>query len=142
MGSPNGQLLSKIQVFYRPEWTKGGTTWKWILTIFIYKNESYKQIDGKNRWKYRRLELRSFNSPKKCIFCNFVITSARNLSLLKQVTSMHLKVLNTLFQKKIWFIGVWATVHDILAIKILKKMLTQQKSNKMLQFQTAVSSKH
>ena len=27
----------------------------------------------------------------------------------------------TLFQKMIWFIGVWATVHDILAIKISKK---------------------
>ena len=40
---------------------------------------------------------------------------------------IHLKVLITLFQKKVWFIGVWATVHEILAIKISKKMLTQQK---------------
>ena len=35
---------------YRPEWTKGGTTWKWILSIFKFRNEYYKQI-GKSRWK-------------------------------------------------------------------------------------------
>ena len=58
---------------------------------------------------------------KKCIFCNFVQTSPRNLNLLKQFTYMHVKVLITLFQKMVWFIGVWATVHEILAIKISKK---------------------
>ena len=41
--------LSEIDVLYRPEWTKGGTTWKWVLTIFKYKNECYKH--GKSRWK-------------------------------------------------------------------------------------------
>ena len=51
-------------------------------------------------------ELWSLNCPKKCIFCNFVLTSARNLSLLKQFTYMHLKVLITVFQKMTWFIGV------------------------------------
>ena len=54
---------------------------------------------------------------QKSIFYNFVLTSVRNLSLLKQFTYMHLKVL-TLFQKMLWFIGVWATVQEILAIKI------------------------
>ena len=34
----------------------------------------------------------SLNCPKKCSFYNFVLVSARNLSLLKQVTCMHLKV--------------------------------------------------
>ena len=43
---------------------------------------------------------------KKCIFCNFVLTSARNLSLLKRFTYMPLKVFITHFQKMIWFIGV------------------------------------
>ena len=28
---------SKIHVFCRTEWSKGGTPWKWILTIFKYK---------------------------------------------------------------------------------------------------------
>ena len=45
---------------------------------------------------------------------------------------MHLNVLIALFQKMLWFIGVWATAHEILAIKISKKMLTQQKFNKIL----------
>ena len=34
-------------------------------------------------------ELWSINCPKKCIFYNFVLTSAGNLSLLKQFTYMH-----------------------------------------------------
>ena len=42
----------------------------------------------------------------------------------------------------IWFIGVWATVYEILAIKISKAMLIQQKFNKILRFQTLISSKH
>ena len=40
----------KNEVFYRPEWTNGGTTWKWILSIFKFRSEYYKQI-GKSRWK-------------------------------------------------------------------------------------------
>ena len=79
---------------------------------------------------------------KKCIFRNFVLTSARNLSLLKQFTYMDLKVLITVLQKMIWFIGVWATVHEILAIKMSKTMPTQQKFNKFLRFQKLKSSKH
>ena len=36
-------------------------------------------------------ELWFLNCLKKCIFCNFVITSARTLRLFKQFTYMHLK---------------------------------------------------
>ena len=50
MGCLNWYLLLKIEEFYRPEWIKRGTTWKWILTIFKYKNEYYKQ-SRKSRWK-------------------------------------------------------------------------------------------
>ena len=87
-------------------------------------------------------ELWSLNCPKKCISLHFVLTSARNLSLLKQFTYMDLKVLITVFQKMIWFIWVWATAHEILAMKISKTMLTQQKFNKVLWFQEIISSKH
>ena len=34
---------------------------------------------------------------------------------------MRLKVLITFFQKMVWFIGVWATIHEILAIKTSKE---------------------
>ena len=44
-------FTSKIQVFYRLEWTIGGTPWKWILTFFRYKNEYHKQVELKSRWK-------------------------------------------------------------------------------------------
>ena len=37
---------------------------------------------------------------------------------------------------------VWATVYEILVIKISKKILTQQKFNKILRFQTLIFSKH
>ena len=87
---------------------------------------------------------------KKCNFCNFALTSARNLSLLNKFTNMHLKVLITLFQKMIWFMGVWATywfmgvwatVHEILTIKTSKEILIQQKFIKILRFQTQISPK-
>ena len=42
---------------------------------------------------------------------------------------MPLKVLISLFQKMIWFMGVRTTLHEILAIK---KGVTQQKYNKIL----------
>ena len=54
-------------------------------------------------------------------FPQFVMILARNPSLLKQFTYMDLEVLITVFQKMIWFIGVWPTVHEILAIRISKK---------------------
>ena len=34
-----GSFWPKIEVFYRPEWTKGGTTWKRILSFFKFRNE-------------------------------------------------------------------------------------------------------
>ena len=54
---------------------------------------------------------------------------------------MRLEVLITLFQEMICFIGVWATVHEVLVINISKKMLTQQKCNKILEIQTLISLK-
>ena len=44
-------FTSKIQVFFRPKWTKGGSPWKWILKIFKYKNEYHKQLELKKQMK-------------------------------------------------------------------------------------------
>ena len=49
-------------------------------------------------------ELWFFNPMKKCIFCNFVLTSARNFGLLKQFTYLHLNGLLMHFQKMVVFI--------------------------------------
>ena len=48
----------------------------------------------------------------------------------------------TLSEHDRWFIVVSAIIHEILALKISKKMLTQQKFNKILRLQTLVSPKH
>ena len=93
------------------------------------------------KFSYFLPELWSINCPKMCIFYNFVLTSARNLSLPKQFTYMNLKVFITFFQKMVCFIGVRAAVHEILAIKISKKRLNRQKFNKILQFQILISPK-
>ena len=96
---------------------------KWILhTVRAEK------VNGKNgvinlvsmfpSWVFPFLPSMVCKLSKKGIFYNFVLTSAINLSLLKQFTYMHLKVLITFFQKMLWFIGVWASIHEILAIKI------------------------
>ena len=41
----------------------------------------------------------------------------------------------------VWFIGVQGTVHAILAIKISKKILPQQKFYKILRLQSLISPK-
>ena len=137
MGCLNWQLLPKIEVFYRPEWTKEGNH---IKMNGCSKQLERKKVDEKMgsfvQFPCFLPELWSVNCPKKGIFYNFVLTSARNLSLLKQFTYMHLKVSITLFQKMVWFIGDRATVHEILAIKI-----TQQKFNKIFRLQTLISLK-
>ena len=44
-GSPWGIKNNRL------EWTKGGTTWKWNLAVFKYKNECYKQFNWKKSMK-------------------------------------------------------------------------------------------
>ena len=57
--------------------------------------------------------LQTRKSLKSAFFGNFVLTSARNLSLLKQFTYIHLKGLVTYFQKMVLFIMLWLTVSEI-----------------------------
>ena len=127
----------EIGLFYRPEWTKGGTTWKWILSIFKFRNEYFKQLDRKKQMKKVGhlssfhvffSELWPLNCLKKRIFCTFLLTSARNLGLLKQFRYMYLEGLITHFQKMVLFNMLWLTVLEILVFKIeefIKNMLSQ-----------------
>ena len=55
---------------------------------------------------------------KKVHFCNFVLTSARNLSLLQQFTYMHLKGHVTHLRKIVLFAVLWFTVLEILVFEI------------------------
>ena len=116
----------KIEVFYRPEPTKEGTSWKLILSIFRLRNVCYKQSE-KSRWK-NWSHLSSFHVPfltcgpeivlKSAFFLNIGLASARNLSLLKQFTYIHLKGLVTHFQKMVLFIMLWLTVLEILVFEV------------------------
>ena len=136
-----------MEVFYRPEMAKGD---------HIKMNFGYFQIQKRMLQTVRALKVDDkneviclvsmflswvmvFKLSKKEHFYNFVLTSGRNLSLLKRFTYMHLKVLTILFQKLLWFIGIWANVHEILTIKISKKVLPHEKFNKILWLQTLTS---
>ena len=117
-------FTSKIHVFYRPGWTKGGLHddefWhfqiqKWIsLTVWaqkVDKNEVICLVVFFPSW--------SFNCPKWCIFfANFGWTQHE---MLKQFIYIHLKELIMLFQKITSFIGFWATAHEMLRNKISEK---------------------
>ena len=85
-------------------------------------------------------DLWSLNCPEKCIVCNFVLTSTRNLSLLKKFTYMHLKFLITLFQKIIWFTGVWAIVHEIFISNWNIKKILSLNATKSFDFKQNLSN--
>ena len=55
---------------------------------------------------------------KKVHYLQFVLISARNLSILKQFTYMLLKGLVAHFQKMVLFIMLWFTVSEILGFDV------------------------
>ena len=57
-------------------------------------------------------------SSKKSAFLQFCADLSKKSKSVKAIPYMYLKVLIMLFQKMVLFIGVWATDHEILAIKI------------------------
>ena len=73
---------------------------------------------------------------KKVHFLQFCADFRQKPKSVKAIYIYGSEVLITVYQKMIWFVGVWLAVHEILAIKISKTMLTQQKFNKILRFQT------
>ena len=85
------------------------------------KREFKREKVGKIRWQSEVICLFSmfrscvlvFKLSIKCIFCNSVLTSAWNLSLLKQFTCMNLKGLVTHFYKLVLFILLWLTVSEM-----------------------------
>ena len=76
------------------------------------------------------------NLSRKMHFLQFCADFSKKPKSVKAIYMFHPKVLTTLFQKMIWFIGVWATLYEILETKISKNMLTQQKFYKVIWFQT------
>ena len=110
-----GSFGSKIEVFYRSEWINRWTRWKWVLSIFSFSNEYYKQI-GKSSWKNEIIclvpcslpELRSLNCLKTA-FLQFCADLSEKSELIKAIIYMHRKALVTHFQKLMLFIMLWLT---------------------------------
>ena len=91
---------------------------KWILETL-----RSEKVDEKNRFICLVSMFPSWLmvlklSKKVLFFFNFVLTSARNLSLLKQFTYIHLKGLLTHFQKMVLFIMLWRTLSEILVFEV------------------------
>ena len=83
----------------------------------------------------------ALNLSRKVHILQFCADFSKNLNSVKAIYIFHPKVLTTFSQKMIWFIGVWATLYEILATKISKNMLTQQKFNKIVWLRTLISPK-
>ena len=128
MSLPNRYLWSKIELFYRPEWTKGGTTWKWMLSIFqiqkwILQTVRAEKVDEKNglicvvsMFSFRVMVLKL---SKKVYFLQFCSDLSKFVvSLLKQFTYMHLKGLVIHFQKMVLCKLLWLTVSEILGFEV------------------------
>ena len=105
---------SKILVLCRPELTKEGPhgngfsnfqIQKWVL-----QTVRAQKVDGKNGIIFLISIFLSWvmvlKLPKIVHVFKFVLTSARNLNILKEFISIHLKYLIMLFQKMVFFIGV------------------------------------
>ena len=118
------------------------------MTIFKYKNECYKH-GRKSRWKNEVICLvfkfpswvMALNLSRKVHLLQFCTDFSKKPKSVKAIYIFHPKVLTTFFQKMICFIEVWATLYEILAIKISKNMMTQQKFNKIVWFRTLMSPK-
>ena len=94
-----------------------------------------EKVNKKNEAIFVALLFRSwvmtFKLFRKVHILQFCADLSKKPKSVKTIYILHLKVLITHFQKMIWFIGVWATVYEILAIKVSKKMLTQPKLKKI-----------
>ena len=105
---------------------------KWMLQTVQPEKKVWKKWGCFSSFPVSFPELWSVNCSKKGIFAEL----SKTFKLAKVIYIYPLKVFPPLFQKMVWFIEVHATVHEILAIKISKKMLTQKKFKKILQLQT------
>ena len=108
------------------------------MTIVKYKNEIY---NTKGRWKNEVIYLvfkflswvMALNFSRKVHVLQLCAEFSKKPKYVKAICIFHPKV-HTIFFHMIWFIGVWAILYEILAIKILRNMLNQQNFNKIIWF--------
>ena len=96
---------------------------KWVL-----QRVRSEKVEEKN-WAISLVSMFPFwvkvlKLSKKVRFCKFVLTSVKNLCLLKHFTYMHLEGLATHFQKMVLFIMLWLTILKILVFEIEVRKIT------------------
>ena len=123
------KILIQNSGICRPEWTKVGTPWKWILTIFKFKNRVQK-VDEQNGV----ICLVSFfpsggmvlKFPKIVHFlqiCNDLTKESKHIKAIYLYPSeRHHHALSG----NSMFLEGWATVYEMLRIKISQKVLNFQ----------------
>ena len=129
MSSPDWRLVAKNWGILQTRMDQRGDHMKMNLEYFqiqkwILQTVRAEKVDEKNRVICLISVFPSWVTvlklPKKVHFCNFLLTSARNISLLKQFTYMHQKDLVTHFQRMVLFIMLWLTASKILGFEVEK----------------------
>ena len=87
--------------------------WVFSYSEMLQTGRAEKVDEKMGSFVYIPCSLPEFPWSKKWIFCNFVLNSAKNLSILKQLTYMHLKGLVTHFHKMVSLIMPWLNVLEI-----------------------------
>ena len=82
-----------------------------------------------------------FHLSKKVNLLQFCADISKKASI-KAIYIFNIKVLTTLFQKIIWFVRVWAIIHEKLVNKISKQMLFQLEFHKIIWLRTLMSPKN
>ena len=121
------------------------TTWTFSNT----KMNDTNSYSGKIRWKNGVICLVSMfpswvmvlKLSKKVHFLQFCADLSKKPKSVKTIYVHAFESSHYILSKNYMAYRVWATVLEILAIKIPKKMLTQQKYNKILRLQTLISPK-
>ena len=122
MSCPNRWLLAKNWGILQTRMDQRGDDMKTNFEYFqiqkwMPQTISAEKADGKNGViclvSIYPPKIMVLKLSKKCIFCNFVLTSARNLSILKQFTYIHLKGLVAHFLEMVLFIMLRFTVSEI-----------------------------
>ena len=112
-----------------------GATWKWILTIFEYKSQCYKQFERKKV------------DEKNGVIClvSFFPSWVMVCKLSKKANFWQFCADLSKKSKSIKAIYIYASERSLSTLSengmVYKKMLTQQKFNKFFRLQTLISPK-
>ena len=124
-----GSFWPKIEIFYRPEWTTWGTIWKWISSIFKFRNEYCKQLDRKRQKKKNEVICLVSMFPswamvlklsKKVHFLQFCADLSKKSKSIKAIYIYASERSRYALSENGIFIMIWLTVSKILVFEVEK----------------------